>query len=332
MKPVAIGLAREEEVWATPSDLASALGNTGVHVVSSPATIGFLEMACHNALRPFFDVGEGSVGVGFELRHVGAARLGAPIRAAARLVESDGRRFTFEVEARQGDRAIMTGRHQRAVVELDRLLKRERPAEPVRLTFWFDVHSPWAHLAAHRIGDLARKHGACLTWKPLSLPRLIEAIGGRRPLEANPAFVAWYRQDLDDWSRLLRIETRYHPGYPLRNARALRACLLAADQGVAEGFVTGLMRAYWSEARDISDLDVLADIGVAVGLVGDEVKGAATSAAMKARLAADTEEAIARGVFGVPTVDTGAKLYFGNDRLDLLDRHLTEQAAAALTP
>ncbi|MCL4763395.1 MAG: flagellar basal body-associated FliL family protein, partial [Burkholderiales bacterium] len=51
-----------------PSDLASALGNTGVHVVSSPATIGFLEMACHNALRPFFDVGEGSVGVGFELR------------------------------------------------------------------------------------------------------------------------------------------------------------------------------------------------------------------------------------------------------------------------
>ncbi len=64
------------------------------------------------------------------------------------------------------------------------------------LTFWFDVHSPWAYLAAHRIGALARKHEQPLMWRPLHLPRLMDAIGGFKPLEAAPQRVAWFRQDI----------------------------------------------------------------------------------------------------------------------------------------
>jgi 2-hydroxychromene-2-carboxylate isomerase len=190
------------------------------------------------------------------------------------------------------------------------------------LTFWFDVHSPWAYLAAHRIGDVARKHGAELLWRPLHLPRLLDAIGGVKPLEATPARVAWFQQDIADHAAILGLPLSYHRNYPLRNSRALRACLYAADQGKAEAFVCRVLHAYWAEEGDISDLSLLARWAVDTGLDGAATAAAAQSEDYKQRLDANTQEAIGRGVFGVPTVDTGAKLYFGNDRLDLLDRHL----------
>ncbi len=117
---------------------------------------------------------------------------------------------------------------------------------------------------------------------------------------------------------------RYHPQYPLRNSRALRASLLAEDEGRAEAFVTRVLKGYWAEEADITDLDQLGAWGAEAGLDPASVKAAAVSEAYKARLDANTSEAIARGVFGVPTVDTGLKLYFGNDRLDLLDRHISQ--------
>jgi 2-hydroxychromene-2-carboxylate isomerase len=191
------------------------------------------------------------------------------------------------------------------------------------LTFWFDVHSPWCYFAASRIGDLARKHGQALVWRPLHLPRLLDLIGGVKPLEATPARVAWFQQDILDHAELLGLPFRYHPRYPLRNSRALRACLLAADRGRAEAFAWLLLRGYWAEAADITELDQLAAWGKAAGLDPQEVRQAAVDETFKKRLDDNTQEAVARGVFGVPTVDTGTKLYFGNDRLDLLDLHLS---------
>jgi 2-hydroxychromene-2-carboxylate isomerase len=193
------------------------------------------------------------------------------------------------------------------------------------LTFWFDVHSPWCYLAAHRIGDLARKHGLALLWRPLHLPRMQKEIGGRTPLKENAAFVAWYQQDAVDWAELQGLPIAYHPHYPLRNSRALRACQYAADQGKGEEFTKLVLRQYWSEAGDITDLALLAAWGEACGLEGAAVATAAVSEGMKRRIDENTSAAIARGVFGVPTVDTGSKLYFGNDRLDLLDLHLSRR-------
>jgi predicted thioesterase len=123
MKPVSLGASHREQVTARPEDLASALGNAGVDVVSSPALIGHLEMACHHVIEPFFESGEASVGVGFAMRHVAAAFPDRPIDVAAELIARDGKRLTFRVEARQDGRTVMTGEHERALVNLDRFLK-----------------------------------------------------------------------------------------------------------------------------------------------------------------------------------------------------------------
>ena len=190
------------------------------------------------------------------------------------------------------------------------------------LEFWYDFHSPWAYLAATRIEALAARHEVAARWRPLHLPRLIEAIGGRRPLEENAAFVAWYKQDLQDWAELYGIVIRYHPDYPLRPARALRAALLAEELGAASGFALAVFRAYWSESRDISDIGVLTGIGTACGLDGALIGAAAADAGYGRRLEANTREAIGRGIFGVPSILCRGKLFFGNDRLDLLERWL----------
>ena len=190
------------------------------------------------------------------------------------------------------------------------------------LEFWYDFHSPWAYLAATRIEALAARHRVIARWRPLHLPRLIEAIGGRRPLEENAAFVAWYKQDLQDWAELYGIVIRYHPDYPLRPARALRAALYAEDFGAVPSFALAVFRAYWSVSRDISDIGVLGEIGAACGLDGTSIAAAATDDDYGRRLEANTREAIERSIFGVPSVMCRGKLFFGNDRLDLLERWL----------
>jgi len=197
----------------------------------------------------------------------------------------------------------------------------------VNLIFWFDVHSPWCYFAAHRVGDVARRHKCDVAWRPIHLPRLLDAIGGRKPLEANQAFVRWFKQDMADWAEVLGLPFAQHPQYPLRNSRALRACQYAADQGKGEVFAKRILRAYWAEAGDITDLALIGGWGTECGLEASGLREAAVSEDYKRRIESNTEEAIARGIFGVPTVDTGNKLYFGNDRLEMLDLHLSRVRA-----
>ena len=155
-------------------------------------------------------------------------------------------------------------------------------ADPI--TFWFDFHSPWSYLAAVRLPAVAARHGRAVRWVPVHVARLIQGIGGRQPLNENPAFVRWYQQDLQDWAALAGLEVRYHPCFPLRPARALRAACHAVDAGAGPDFIQGVMRAYWTLSLDISDPAVLAGIGAGARLDPDAVVAATASPALKARV------------------------------------------------
>jgi 2-hydroxychromene-2-carboxylate isomerase len=196
------------------------------------------------------------------------------------------------------------------------------------LDFWYDFHSPFAYLAASRIEDIVRRHSVGLNWRPLHLPKLIEAIGGRQPLKENAAFLAWYRQDLQDQAALCGVTIRYHPDFPLKPARALRAALRAGELGAIAPFSLAVYRAYWTDNRDISDLAVLGELAAGCGLDGRDIERAAVGDRYRDRLAKNTEAAVAAGVFGVPTVIWRGKLFFGNDRLDWLERSLSRQSAS----
>lgn len=323
MRPPPAGCRYAHRIHPTREHTAAAAGNTGVEVVATTAIILFFEETCHLAIKPCYETGEASVGTKVEVEHLAPAFVGEPLEVSAELLSVDGRRLDFKVEARQGDRVVMTGRHQRAIVDLARFLG-AKPAETARphIDFWFDFHSPWCYLASTRIGDLARRHEATLAWRPVHLAKLMEAVDGRRPLEANPAFVRWYQQDLVDQAELLGLPLAPHPKYPLRPARAQRLALHAATLGKAEALVCPLIKAYWSEAADIEDLALLARFAAAAGIDPASVPAVVADEGLKAGLEANLAEAVRIGLFGVPTAVFEGKLFFGNDHLDLLERHL----------
>ena len=321
------GVTARFSIMPDSGDLAAAIGNTGIHVVSSPAVIGLLEHASHLAIRPYFEPGKMSVGTKIDVAHLGAAVQGKPLEASAAVIDVQGRRILFEVRAEQDGEVIMTGRHERAIVDLARFESRkmESPREtPAKrqLEFWFDFHSPWSYLAATRIEDLAQRHDVQVIWRPVHLANLIDRIDGRRVFDENPAFLTWYKQDMQDWADLYGITMAYHPDFPLRPSRALRASLHAAGAGAASAFAVRVMRAYWSEGADISDVAVLARLGADVGLAPDEIVSAANDPALKSQLERNTDEAVQRGLFGVPAAVIDGKIFFGNDRLTMLDRYL----------
>lgn len=128
MKPIAVGASGVYRIEPTPAHTASAIGNAGVHVVSTPALIGFLEDASHRAILDCYDAGEVSVGTKVDVEHLAAAPLGQVIDATAEVIAVQGRRVDFKVEARQAGRIVMQGRHQRAVVLLARFLAADKTA------------------------------------------------------------------------------------------------------------------------------------------------------------------------------------------------------------
>ena len=112
-----------ELTWIVDPTMTITLGGLPqATVFSTPSMIMLMERAAREALRPFLEEGEESVGVEVQVEHTGAAVLGATVRGVAKVVEMDGRRAGFEVWAYVGDREIGRGRHRRAVVKLERLV------------------------------------------------------------------------------------------------------------------------------------------------------------------------------------------------------------------
>src|SRR5580698_4796963 len=109
--------------WVVDPTMTITLGGVPqATVFSTPSMIMLMEQSAREALRPFLEEGEESVGVEVQVEHTGAAVLGSAVRGVAKIVEIDGRRVGFEVQAYVGDREIGRGRHRRAVVQLDRLV------------------------------------------------------------------------------------------------------------------------------------------------------------------------------------------------------------------
>ncbi len=110
------GATAEVSLPVTPDRTADALGNPGVQVLGTPFLVGLLEQACHAVLAPHLPPGAGTVGTMVEMRHLAPTPVGLTVRARARLLEGDGRRFLFAVEAWDDREKVAEGRHERFVL------------------------------------------------------------------------------------------------------------------------------------------------------------------------------------------------------------------------
>jgi 2-hydroxychromene-2-carboxylate isomerase len=185
---------------------------------------------------------------------------------------------------------------------------------PRRLDFWFDYTCPYAYLASTRVEALARRTGDELHWRPMLLGGVFRANATPQKLFAtlSPQKAKHNADDLDRWSRELDAPLVMPPAHPMRSVEALRATLATGcDPAVIHGFY----RAYWVDNREISDPATMRDVLTAAGHDADAILPTLGGDALRDALRAETEQAVALGIFGAPAyVIDGATLYWGQDR------------------
>ncbi len=189
------------------------------------------------------------------------------------------------------------------------------------LPFYFDYASPFAYLAATQVPGLAARTNARVAYRPLLLGGLFKAIGTANvPLFEMPAAKrAHVLVDIQRWAAQWGVPFRFTSRFPMNTVKALRLTL-ATSPAAQPALVDALFRALWAEDRDISDRAELERIAEACGAT--EAFARIESQPIKDALFTATDEARARGVFGVPTFFVRDDMYWGQDRLADVERAL----------
>lgn len=198
----------------------------------------------------------------------------------------------------------------------------------MQVEFFFDCSSPWTYLAFRQIQPVVERYAATLGFRPILVGGVFNAINPSvYENRANPVVpkMRYYQKDLRDWADFVGIEIGSPEVFPVNSVKAMRGCFLAEEAGCLPDFAEAVFAAYWTDLRDISQDEVLAPIVEAVGMDRDAFFAGIASDAIKAKLRENTEELIERGGFGSPTFFLdGEDMFFGNDRIPLLERKLQQ--------
>ena len=201
-----------------------------------------------------------------------------------------------------------------------------------QLEFFYDLSSPWTYLAFNNVQPILEETGAEVTWRPFLVGGVFNAVNPAvyeaRAQPVDPKIVHNYRW-LHEWARLaelpLTFPTEHHP---VKSVLAMRACcVLEQQQPNLKHFSQAAFDAYFARGENIDDPAVLITIATTCGLDGDALIAGTAEQAIKDRLRANTEEAIARGAYGSPTLLMDQSLYFGNDQLPLVRAALLESGS-----
>lgn len=200
------------------------------------------------------------------------------------------------------------------------------------LEFFYDCSSPWTYLAFHRIEDVVSAAGARLVWRPILVGGVFNAVNDSvYEQRRNPVMpkLRWYVKDLQDWASLYSLRIGQPPVFPVNSVKAMRGALVAERHGLLPRWSRRVFETYWGDLADISSDDVLRPLVEEVGMDPAEFFAAIADPAIKQQLRANTDELIERGGFGSPTMFLdGDDMYFGNDRLPLVEHALNRRTTA----
>lgn len=190
------------------------------------------------------------------------------------------------------------------------------------LEFWFDFSCPYAYLASTQVEALAARTGAEVDARPMLLGGVFEARQVPQKLFATlPEAKARHNaNDLRRWAARWNVPYAMPSGHPFRTVTALR--VLLAQGAPYLPLAHHFFRAYWVDGQDIGREEVVRAVLSKAGLDVERLMEAAQTQAIKDELRARTDEAIARGIFGAPSIFVGDELFWGQDRLDFVEQAL----------
>ena len=193
--------------------------------------------------------------------------------------------------------------------------------EPI--LFYFDFLSPYGYLGSVAIERLAAKRGRTVEWRPILLGISVIKVMGLKGLMDTPLKRDYVRRDLVRSATFLKFPFARadRPMQPLAAARAF-VWLNDRDPALAKRFAQAVYAAQWADGRDMSTVDAVAELGETLDVGGAELRAAVADDAVKRRLHDEVEAAIGAGVFGVPTFVVGGEMFWGVDRLPMLEAWL----------
>jgi 2-hydroxychromene-2-carboxylate isomerase len=194
--------------------------------------------------------------------------------------------------------------------------------------YYASLMSPWTFLGSARIESLVASHGASITIWPVDFGTIFPASGGLPLPKRSPQRQAYRMMELKRWRSHLGIPITLQPKFfPGNEMPAVRCVIALREQGRgadALRLAHAVLRGVWVEERDVSDPQTLAAIITATGLDPRAVLAASEAPAIMAQREADTRRAIELGVFGAPSYVIDGEIFWGQDRLDFVERKLAQ--------
>ncbi|MCW8883881.1 MAG: 2-hydroxychromene-2-carboxylate isomerase [Motiliproteus sp.] len=185
------------------------------------------------------------------------------------------------------------------------------------IEFYYDVLSPYAYIAFRRLPGMAKRLNAELQLHPVSLPKILELADNTPPVQV-PSRLAYIKKDVPALARYYGIPLNWASRFPSRTGRAMSVlCCVEGEQ--RKELSRKLFDAYWIEGMDLGDEETL------VSLVGEDLVEQASQESVRQQLDESTAKVVERGAFGVPTCFVGDEMFFGNDRLFMLQVYLNQE-------
>jgi 2-hydroxychromene-2-carboxylate isomerase len=189
------------------------------------------------------------------------------------------------------------------------------------IEFYFDFSSPYGYLAAHRIEAVGAESGREVLWRPILLGAVFKATG-QSPLVSQPLRGPYHLHDLQRTARRQKLRFQLPADFPMATIAAARAFYWVEQRSPAEAkrLAVALFDAVFAQGINISATDSVVAIAQAAGFDSDDLRAGIAAAEIKARLKAETDRAIERGIFGSPFFIVDGEAFWGNDRIpDLRD-------------
>lgn len=191
---------------------------------------------------------------------------------------------------------------------------------PATIEFFFDVGSPTTYLAWTQLPGLVARTGAAIRYRPMLLGGVFKATGNASPVEI-PAKGANMMRDIARYAEHYGVAFRANPYFPINTLTLMRGAASCVSDAELERYLGAIFPALWAEGENLGDPATVHRVLTAAGIDADAIFARVQTAEVKQALVATTEEAVRHGVFGAPSFFIGDELFFGQDRLPMVEKY-----------
>ena len=195
-----------------------------------------------------------------------------------------------------------------------------------KVEYFLDCSSPWTYLSFKGIQELSKRKSFEIIWKPILVGGIFNTINPsvyesrQNPIKEK---LVYSQKDLEDWSKSRGLDITMPKVFPVNSVKVMRGSFFFQDAGKIEDYLEAVFYAYWTKGKDISEDDILKSIVVQLNGSAEEYFDFIKTPEAKERLISNTQELMDRGGFGSPTFFLNEDdMYFGNDRMQLLEEKL----------